>query len=811
MLKNWLKIYLYQIKNNKFFTALNVLGLSLGIAGLVFAILYWNDEHSYNQWNPNKDNTFQVINDLGNGNVWATNIAQTGALAKALLPEVADYCYMDDWYHENVVSYNGKGQVVSKIISAQNNFFSFFPFEFVKGSAATSVTPNSVAISEAAAKLLFGDADPMNKTIKFANGGVFSVKGVYRLNQKSSFEPNMVFNGIDSRLKDNKDQWGNYSFGLFLKLKDPAKAKAVEAGIRKIYFENRTKANAKEEGLTPEEYVKKHGETMVYLEALKDIRLHSVAHGSPEGKGNYRFLLIMAGLSVLVLILSIVNYVNLATANAVKRAKEVGVRKILGAGKGNIIRQFIFETILTTLFAILLALVIVELSLPYYNDFLGKELAIHGSQFYVQLIAIFIVVIVMSGIFPAVYVSNFETLNVLKGNFGRSKSGVWLRNGMLILQFAIASFFIVGSYIVYRQIEYLTNKDLGFTGDQVIQVQYRQPNYDWSKRDWTPVMMQRYETVKQEVRKIEGVEEVSAGAFTFGSEASSSSNFSYRETVNVQAKNMAVDFEMLDMLKIKVVKGRNLSPALSSDTINSVLVNETAVRMMGEKDPIGKEIKWNDEKLKIVGVVKDFHFQNINEPIPPMTFFHFKTIDWMFGNVNGITIKVKAENMEQTLAGLEKLWTTKIDTDYPFDYAFVNANFANTYKAYVKQKDLFSLLNVVVILIALFGLFALSSYSIQRRMKEIAIRKTLGADTGVLLLALSKQYVVFCITGFLIAYVPAWMLLDKWLETFAYRIDISILPFIIGFTVLMVLTLAVVLSRAYQATRVDVLTYLKYE
>ena len=811
MLKNWLKIFLYQVKNNKFFTALNILGLSLGIAGLVFAILYWNDEQSYNEWNPNKDTAFQVINDLGGGNVWSTNLAPTGEYAKRILPDVADYCYMDDWYHENAITYKGKRQMMDKMLSAQNNFFSFFPFEFIKGSGATAVTPGSIAISEAAAHQLFGSENPMNKTVMFGGGEKFVVKGVYRIAGKSSFEPNVVFNGMDRRILENKDQWGSYNFGLLFKLKSGDKAAAVTKGLQDIYSEYKVKQSAKREGISVSDYIKKNGETKVYLEPISKIRLHSIAGGNPEGKGSYQFLLIMAGLSVLILVLSIVNYVNLATANAIKRAKEVGVRKILGATKGNIVKQFVFEAVLTTAFAILLALVIVELSLPYYNNFLDKQLALIGVQFFMQLVMIFIVVLLMAGIFPAVYVSNFQTLNVLKGNFGRSKSGVWLRNGMLILQFAIASFFIVGSYIVYSQVNYMTAKDLGFKGDQIIHIQYRQQEYDWSKKDWTPVMVQRYETVKQEVSKIQGVESVSGGTFAFGDGAGSSSSFTYHNDINILGKNMAVDFEMLDLMGIKVIKGRNLTPTLASDTINSILLNETAIALLKDKDPIGKEIDWNEQKFTIVGVVKDFHLENVNSKIEPMIFFHLKTVDWMFGSLHNITVKVKADDMEATLARLEKLWNTKVDTEYPFKYEFVNTNFAKSYKAYVKQKDLFSLLNVVVILIALFGLFALSSYSIQRRMKEIAIRKTLGAETGVLLAALSKQYVVFCITGFLIAFVPAWLLLDKWLENFAYRIDVSVLPFIIGFAILMALTLLVVLSRAYQATRVDVLTYLKYE
>jgi putative ABC transport system permease protein len=274
---------------------------------------------------------------------------------------------------------------------------------------------------------------------------------------------------------------------------------------------------------------------------------------------------------------------------------------------------------------------------------------------------------------------------------------------------------------------------------------------------------------------------------------------------------MGVDFGMLEMMQIQIKEGRSLSEKFASDTINSMLVNETALKEMGEKNPIGKEVNWNENKFKIIGIVKDFNLFGPQEKVPPMVFFHFKTVDWMLQNANKIHVKVKAENMEETIANIEKFWVKNVDTEYPFEYDFVDKEYARTYEAFVKQKNLFSLLNVIVILIALFGLFSLASFSIQRRMKEIAIRKTLGAETNVLLKELSKQYIIFCVIGFLIALFPVYFLLNLWLENFAFRIDMSILPFIIGFVVLLILTLVVVLSRAYQATRVDILKYLKYE
>lgn len=812
MLKNWLKIYLHQIRNNKFFTALNVLGLSIGIAGLIFSILYWNDEHSYNAWNPGKENVFQSINRVSLDEYWASNVAPLEDNLKEF-EEVESFCYMDNWYYNEIIQYKNKKEIF-KITDAQKTFFEMFPFKFIKGNGKSALKDNaSIAISEKVSEKLFGTENPLGKIVTYS-GRKLVVRGVYVIPGKSSMQPDAVTNLIDVRITEAKGEWGwgNFNFGLMIKLKNSDDKNKVTQKIQDLMFKNRIVVWAKKEGITVAEWEKKKGKDQlkVILEPLKDSRLHSITDGFAEGKGNYQFLVIMIGLSILILILSIVNYVNLATANAIKRAKEVGVRKIIGASKSNIVKQFLFETILTTSFSILLALVIVELSLPYYNEFLGKELVIFGSQFYLQIIAIFLITVTVSGIFPAVYVSNFETLKVLKGNFGRSKSGVWLRNGMLILQFSIATFFIIGSYIVYEQIKFISEKDLGFKGDQVISITYRN-KYNWREKDYKEKIYNRYNMVKSNVLAIKGVEQVSTGAFSFGSGNGSTTGFSYKGSENIQGKNMGVDFDMLEMMQIKIKEGRTLSEKFSSDTINSMLVNETALRLMGEKDPIGKEVDWNGRKLKLVGIVKDFNLMGPQEKVQPMVFFHFKTVDWMLQNASKIHVKVKGDNIQQTIAEIEKFWTKKVDTDYPFEYDFVDKEYARTYEGFVKQKDLFSLLNIIVILIALFGLFALASYSIQRRMKEIAIRKTLGAETKTLLKDLSKQYIIFCVIGFFIALFPVYFLLGKWLENFAYRIEISLIPFIIGFFALLILTLIVVLSRAYQATKVNVLKYLKYE
>jgi putative ABC transport system permease protein len=805
MLHNWIKIFIYHLKQNKLFSFLNVLGLSIGIAGLIFALLYWNDEQSYDDWNPEKEGVYQVLVQLTGMPVFS----DCALFLKPILDEDANVekvVYADSWYQKDKVIYNGKKEIVDKIINVESDFFSLFPFEIIKGNAISALKDDSsVAISDVIAKRVFGDENPIGKQITCLDQ-MFVVRAVYHISGNSSIAPDVVMNKMKEFTSGNTT--APFVLKLLLKVKDPSKIENTRNSLENLYNTDFIKRNAKEAGFTFEEMAKKIGHFDVVIEPLSKARLHSITDGYPEGRGNYQFLLIMVGLSVLILILSIVNYINLATANAVKRAKEVGVRKVVGASKSTIVIQFIFETALISLFSILLALVIVELTLPYYNDFLNKSLQIIGSQFYLQLILIFSITVLVAGILPAVYVANFETLKVLKGNFGRSKNGIWLRNGMLIFQFTVATFFIVGSYIVYQQIDYLTNKDLGFKGDQVIEINLNFPNSDYEVENVGQNIYNKYSTIKQELAKIKGVEQASTGLISFDGSDDSLGGVLYNDEL-FKARTIAVDFGMFEMMKIEVVKGRSLDQKYASDTISSVVINETAQKLMNMKEPIGKELIIKQRKLKIIGVVKDFNLLSPEVEVSGMYFYHLKTVD-IAQNINKVFVKLKSDNIENTIADIETLWT-KVDTGYPFKYDFVDKQYARTYESYVKQKDLFSLLNIVVILIALFGLYSLASYSIQRRMKEIAIRKALGAETGMLLKELSKQYILYCSIGFLIALFPVYYLLNKWLENFAFRISISFLPLLVGFFVLMLLTLIVVLSKAYQATKMDIWKHLKYE
>ncbi|MCP2029358.1 putative ABC transport system permease protein [Flavobacterium sp. HSC-32F16] len=807
MILNYINIFIYQLKHNKLFSLLNILGLSIGIAGLIFALLYWNDEQSYNKWNLEKDNVYQVLVQLTDMPVGSDHPVRF----KAYLEKdsnVENIVFADSWYQKSKIIYNGKKEFVDKIINVESDFFSLFPFKIIQGNGSSALKDGtSIAISEDLAKRVFGNENPIGKQINCLDN-LFVVRAVYRIPGKSSIAPNVIVNRMKDLVDPSKSR-NLFALKILLKVKDPSKVELTRKMLEKTYYDEVIVKEARQAGFTPDEMAKKVGHFTVFMEPLSKARLHSITDGYPEGRGSYQFLLIMMGLSILILILSIVNYINLATANAIKRAKEVGVRKIVGASKSHIIFQFIFETTLISLFSILLALVIVELTLPYYNNFLNKNLMIIGTQFYLQLILIFVVTILAAGIFPALYVSNFETLKVLKGDFSRSKNGVWLRNGMLNFQFAIAAFFIIGSNIVYEQVKYLNNKDLGFKGDQLIAITLNLLPSDHEGENIDKNIFNKYNTIKQELNKIEGVENVSTGLISFDGTDNSLAPLLYHDVL-FKAKHIGIDFGMLEMMKIKIAKGRGLDRRLASDTINSVMINETAAKLMNMKTPIGEEILIRNQKLRIVGIVKDFNLLSPEVKVPPMTFYHIETLH-MAENMNVVYVKLKSQKIGNTLSDIEKFWTANVDKEYPFQYDFVDKQYARTYENYTKQKNLFSLLNIVVILIALFGLFALASYSIQRRMKEIAIRKTLGAETNTLLRELSKQYILYCIIGFLIALFPVYYFLKKWLENFAFRIEISLFPFILGFAILLILTLSIVLSRAYIAAKTDILKYLKYE
>ena len=805
MLQNWLKIAFINYKKNWLSTIINLFGLTIGLTGFMLILMHWNDEESYEKWNPKKDNIyyFQTYNKKENNYGAAISYPMADRALK-IIPEVKDYALLFShnvrykMMTKNKTVYQDYGMTVSE------NFFNIFPFKLVSGSYKNALKGDSViALSTVAAKKLFGKTNVAGENIKFDNEN-FVVTAVYELPEgNSQIKPEFIIPAY-GQLQNDKDQWGGFNYGCFFLLKKGTDLKDLEQRFLKDIFEYRAKLNAKSSGVTVEKYMELYGPSGSLFTPLEKIKLH--AKSTWFGKPDFKSLFILFTLSVLIVILSAINFINLKTAQASQRAKEIGVRKAIGSTKTNLVFQFISETFIICFASYVLSLALTELLLPSFNKFYNKEIVMNNWRVYIYSFSMVLMVTVISGLIPALYLSNFKAIETLKGNFARSRHGVWLRNGILTLQLIISSFFIIGGLIIDRQVKFMMNKDLGFNGGHVFQVNFNENN---NGKPWL-----KYERLKTELSKIEGVESISFSEAPPGTDNNSNSNIDYLDT-SILGRHGSMDYNYLELMGVKLLRGRWLNPKLSSDTINNALVNEAFVRKFGwtEEQIMKREVSpgFDNKPYHIVGIVKDFNVDGLKGNVEPMIFFHYRTTSWKRYDVNNIQFKLKADDIGGTVKRIKKYWETKAEPGYPFDSYFINKKFAKTFEKYQKQQTLFTILNAMVLMVALLGLFALSSLIIEQKLKDVAIRKTLGASDETLIIGLTKQFIWITLIAVVISIPISYYLMNEWLKDFAYRIDMPVFPFVLSLILLLILTFAVVSIKAYQATKVNLVKYLKYE
>ncbi|MCC9041907.1 ABC transporter permease [Myroides sp. M-43] len=809
MLKNWLKIYWYNTMKHKMYFLLTVVGLAIGLSAMIISYLYYTEEISYDTWHKDSDRVFMVETKFSEEESWPMLSYPFGSKLKEISPEVEAYSYVDNSYDDGMLVYNGELLSYTKAISVQSNFFTVFPFEIASGSQLQPFNaPNQAYIKDTYVEYLFKDKDPIGQTIVIWETP-YVVKGVFKgTSTLSSINPNIIMNDLDEREKEavEKEYWGNYNSALWIKLKDGQSKGTIEKRLLAIYDKYVMLPEANKKGISIAEYKQSRGENFFafYLHELKEQRLvkNVDLNALPEGNANVDRIHIAIGLSFLILLLSVFNYINITTVQVMNRGKEVGMRKTFGARRLSLMYQNYFEASITVLISIVLSFVLVEFSLPSLRVFFKAQLSFNILDFIPQLFLFFILVVVLVGTIPALYISSFKTIEVLKGNIKRSKKGVWFKNILLTVQFIVACFFIIGSFIVYQQVNYILTKNLGFSSEQIVGVSYNFKKGVGNKLDV-------YERLKTDVLKLSNVEGASACLLDIGGSRYVSSGFNYNGT-DVQPGIAAIDYDFLDLYQIKMTEGRMLSKDFANDSIQNVLINEKAMYLMGESEPVGKNIKWNGGEYTIVGVVKDFNLVGLREDYRPLLFVALSNNQWGT-TMKEMSIKIKADKAEETMQAIEQIWKKHNITDLPFQYEFVDKRFAKSFERSIQERNVFLVLNLLVVFIALFGLYSLASFTINSRLKEIAIRKVLGAGAKSLIEQLTLQYLVYCLVGFVLAILPSYYFLNKWLSDYAFRIDISVLPFIMCFVIIMMLTLLIVISRAYKATRVDVLKYIKYE
>ncbi|MDM1408791.1 ABC transporter permease [Myroides sp. DF42-4-2] len=803
MLNNWFKIYVYNSKKNKVYFLLTILCLAIGITAVLLSSLYLKEEKSFDQWNENKTSIYLVENSGGKVRLNRYPFALVTKLKE-------DYHVIEDYlmystYSEEIVVYKDKEERSKKVLNSSQGFFDFFPYPLVYGTKQSVFQhPNEVVLEQEKAAVLFGKGvNPVGEQLKIKEE-LYTVVGVYAIgHRRSSFMPEIVLNTYQFLSVEEQTIWDQQGDNLLLKT---AKKQETTAAIKALYLKYYYEPWAARSDMSLAVFLKQlegvFG-TDFYLEPLDQLHLQSeksIASSIPEPVVNSKMLNIILGLSSLMLLLSLFNYVNLALSQTLSRAKEVGVRKVLGGVKRSIIKQSLYETTITVCIAFVLSIFLFLWLLPFANFYLNINIVVQWGDMALLFVGSYFLILLIAGLIPAFYIAQYRVLKVLKGDFNRSRSGSFIKNTFLVIQFAIACWFIVGTYMVYKQAHYMATKDLGFSGDQVISFPFLADVNDGSKA-------QKYEAFKQEALQIKGVEQVAVAGVEYAGTGGLGSILMFRqeEKEDLVAFMMQADADYFEMMNIQLEEGRFLDRALASDSIQNVLINESLLRATGESRM--EDVKLRD--ITVVGVLRDFHTGGLEYSITPLIFSLPKATDNYFSNV---TMKVDVTQMETLAPALEKLWDTfNPEAREPFSYEFVDQKFAKTFEKIDTQKQILLGLSLIVIFIALFGLFAVSSFTIGTRLKEVAIRKVLGASTGELIKKLSYQYLIYCVIGFGVAVYPSYYLLNAWLSDYTYRIEISYDVYVVCLILIVILTLLIVVSRAYQATRVNVLKYIKYE
>jgi putative ABC transport system permease protein len=755
MVKNYFKIAFRNLWKNKVFSFINIMGLTVGMTACFLIFLYVKFELSYDSFHTKANRIYRVVSDIktptevlhASGPAWAV-----APNAKDEFPEIESFVRITN---DNVLIKKGDIKFEEdNAIWADSAFFKVFDFKLLKGNPNTALKePFSVVFSETAAKKYFGNTDPMGQTLLITGDKLpAKVTGIMKdIPDNSQIKADVVLSMTTITQKFNQSldsQWGNYGARAYLLLKPGTNAKSLEKKFPD-FLERRDGAEMKKIQMYP----------TLFLEPLRDVYLYSTRDDSKTGHiiNVYIFSLV----AIFILLIACINFINLTTARSTERAKEVGIRKVVGAGKKQLAAQFLGESVVLCLLAFVLTFFLSWLLLPLFNHLAGKTISTSIFEHWNYLILLFFSSIgigVLAGIYPALVLSSFKPIVVLKGRFATGTRGIILRKGLVIAQFTISIALIIATVVVYNQLNYMRNQDLGFSKDQMMVID---TNGDPAKKAF-----------EQAVKELPGVKSVAMS----GSVPGGNNPGAYSEIENkkgdMQIANLDlyfVGFNFINQYKIKMVAGRGFSRDFATDTTQAMVLNEAAAKLFGYTSPeqaIGKRFKQWGREGKIIGVAKDFHFKSLQEEIKPLSM----RIEPDASNL--ISINVAASNLPKTIASIENRWKTLIP-DRPFSYYFLDEFFNRQYRSEQRFGNLFLNFAILAIFISCLGLLGLASYSTLQRTKEIGIRKVMGASVSNIVNLLSIDFLKLVFISFVIAAPLAWFFMHQWLKDFAYRININ--------------------------------------
>jgi len=812
MIKNYLKVALRSIQRNKLSSFINIFGLALAMSCSLLIYLFVQDERSYDKYHPHSNRIYRVTRNFlspdGSVNLHLGHLAPPfGPLLKNDFPDMEEVARtlrarLLVAYQENAEEKRSFNE--ESAYFAEPEVFRIFTIPVLEGSPDKGLQePFNIMLSENTAKRYFGTESAVGKSLKVNDRYAVVVSGVFAdFPKQSHWHPEILVSF--STLNDTtiygrrglETNWGNNSFGTYVLASESFDAKKTELQFPAFVDRHMRRQDASNNEPMPSSW------TNLFLQKLTDIHLHSHLDSEEETNGNINNVYIMGVIGLFIILIACFNFVNLSTARASKRAKEVGLRKVVGAFRNQLINQYLSESILIALFALVLSAGFSTLALQWLNEFTGKSLHLNlADQFnlFIGLIGFAIVLGLMAGIYPAFVLSGFKPALILKGQQGSSKGKGSLRKILVVSQFAISIFLIIATLIVSQQLQFLNNRSLGYEKDQVVTLRYFRelaPNYDAFYNE-----LKKQTSIKNTARS----SRIPTGRLLDSQGTARIQKGDSLSDTNVVLKNINIDHEFFATYQIAFAAGRNFSRDIKSDDSLSFILNEAAVKMMGmtNENIIEKDFQYAGIKGRVVGVVKDFHFESLHEPIVPIVFqaapFH-----------NRISIKLSVNDVQNGIATIEKVWNEFIP-HRPFEYEFLSTQYKNLYDAEQKQSQLFIIFAGLAILIACLGLFGLATFNAMQRVKEIGIRKVLGASVPGILALLSREIMILIITANLLAWPIAWYFMSQWLSTFAYHIDMNIFAYLLAGTVAIFIALITVSSQTIKAAMSNPANTLRYE
>jgi putative ABC transport system permease protein len=761
MIKNLFLIALRNFKKDKWYNLLNILGLTIGISFSLFLIFYIRDELNYDRYNKKADRIYRIVSyiqERDKNTNWTITQFPLGPTLKKDVPEVEEAVRFAP--RERTLFKNGNNNYYeTRLYYADSNIFRIFTINFVEGNANALNQPNSIVISRSLAEKYFGkNVSAVGKTLRTVYD-LYKVTGVFEDIPRNSHLRYDMLISMSSLKNNGGESWGNFNYFTYVLLKPGARAQNLNKKLEQIYHKN------------VEPIFSQFNVKMRYdVQPITEIHLHSRLEREPEELGSMSYIWIFSAVAFFMLLIACINYMNLTTARSARRAKEIGIRKVTGSSRRQLILQFLSESVLTAFVAVLLSTVLVILLLPVFNSLSGKSF---NLQTLLQPFNIFLLLGIglftglAGGSYPAFYLSGFTPVSVLKGALSKASGNISLRRTLVVLQFSISMIMLICTWVVYSQLSYLRKKDLGFDKSQVMTVTVNTGEDERGK----------ISSMDNDFRSLPGVRMVGTGNSYPGSPNINLNLFTV-ETKNGHVDKAiecyGVDENYLGALGIRIVKGRNFSSL--ADTLHSILVNQAMVKHFGWDEAIGKRVKFPGDTsgnyLEVVGVFNDFNQKSLYNPIAPLLLFYGP-------NGNVIQLKINPANTNETIAKVENTWK-KYFPQLPFEYKFLDEGLNSQYAADQQRGKIFAALSILTIIITCLGLLGLTAFTTQQKQKEISIRRVMGASVSQIVTLVARNYLLLALIAAAIAFPVAYYFMHHWLKVFTYSAGLSFIPFIVS-------------------------------